>query len=226
MAPLMLFLTSSLNTEMVYTILHGICKFTLLNFMRNEFSKEQMKQFRQMEYRVDRQGDTTITLREIKINNIDQWDQLSVNDLLGYTADSAATVDNGSKLSTPVDRRTKSHIISLEGVDIERAASQLSQADSSHERPRPTETVINAKTEITYHQLYEFGKLFDANMLSLQMLEKSFSPDLNREQVFKTSEGSGKSGSFFFLTHDKRFMIKTIGVSERDIMLNILPSFT
>lgn len=43
MAPLMLFLTSSMNTEMVYTILHGICKFTLLNFMRNEFSKEQMK---------------------------------------------------------------------------------------------------------------------------------------------------------------------------------------
>ena len=57
------------------------------------------------------------------------------------------------------------------------------------------------------------------------MLEKSFSPDLNREQVFKTEEGSGQSGSFFFLTHDKRFMIKTMKPSELKIMLNILQSY-
>ena len=49
------------------------------------------------------------------------------------------------------------------------------------------------------------------------MLNNSFSPELNREQVFKTGEGSGKSGSFFFLTHDKRFMIKTISEAEKDI---------
>lgn len=65
MVPLTLFLSTSLNVEMVYTILHGICKFTLLNFMRNEFTADQMKQFKAMEYRVDRHGDTTITLREI-----------------------------------------------------------------------------------------------------------------------------------------------------------------
>ena len=57
------------------------------------------------------------------------------------------------------------------------------------------------------------------------MISQSFCPELNREQVFKTSEGSGKSGSFFFLTHDKRFMIKTVTKSELKIMLNILPSY-
>ena len=57
------------------------------------------------------------------------------------------------------------------------------------------------------------------------MLEHSFSPELNRKQVFKTGEGSGKSGSFFFLTHDKRFMIKTINVSEKKIMLKLLDSY-
>ena len=31
----------------------------------------------------------------------------------------------------------------------------------------PENTIINSKTEITYHQLYEFGKLFEANQLSL-----------------------------------------------------------
>ena len=49
----MLFMTSSLNVEMVYTILYGICQFTLLNYMRNEFSPKMMKRFKKMEYRVD-----------------------------------------------------------------------------------------------------------------------------------------------------------------------------
>jgi hypothetical protein len=34
----MLFLSSSMNVEMVYTILYGISKFTLLNYMKNEFT--------------------------------------------------------------------------------------------------------------------------------------------------------------------------------------------
>jgi len=57
------------------------------------------------------------------------------------------------------------------------------------------------------------------------MLENSFSPKYNHEQVFKAGEGSGKSGSFFFLTHDKKFMIKTVSEDELDLMLKILDSF-
>ena len=78
---------------------------------------------------------------------------------------------------------------------------------------------MQCETQITYHRLYKFGELFKLNNLTLQMLEKSFSPDLNTDQVFKAGEGSGKSGSFFFLTHDKKFMIKTVSKSELDIML-------
>jgi hypothetical protein len=40
MDPLMLFVSTSLNTEMVYTILHGICKFTLLNNMLKKSSED------------------------------------------------------------------------------------------------------------------------------------------------------------------------------------------
>jgi len=86
-------------------------------------------------------------------------------------------------------------------------------------------TEIEHKTEITYHKLYEFGKLFESNNLGLDCIQNSFCPSMNREQVFKTGEGSGKSGSFFFLTHDKRFMIKTIKASELKIMLEILPDY-
>ena len=46
MKPLMLFLSSSLNVELVYTILYGIKKFSLLNFIRNQFTKAQLDEFR------------------------------------------------------------------------------------------------------------------------------------------------------------------------------------
>ena len=82
MKPLMLFLSSSLNTELVYTILHGICKFTLLNYMRNEFTADQMRDFKAMEYKVDQYGDTTITLRQIKIKDIEKWDKMSATDFV------------------------------------------------------------------------------------------------------------------------------------------------
>ena len=69
MTSLSVILASGLNTEMVYTILYGICKFSLLNYMKNALSEEQMKEFREMEYKVDRYGDTTITLRTVKIHD-------------------------------------------------------------------------------------------------------------------------------------------------------------
>ena len=82
MTPLMLFLSSSLNVELVYTILYGIKKFTLLNFMRNEFSADQMRQFKAMEYRVDQFGDTTITIRQIRIMDIEKWDKMNTDDTM------------------------------------------------------------------------------------------------------------------------------------------------
>ena len=43
-----------------------------------------------------------------------------------------------------------------------------------------------------------------------EVIEKSLSPDANREQVFKAGEGAGRSGSFFFFSHDSKFIIKTV----------------
>ena len=60
---LSMFLQTSMNTEMVYSILTGLCKFALLNFMGNKLSAEQLREFKEMEYRVDHHGDTTITMR-------------------------------------------------------------------------------------------------------------------------------------------------------------------
>ena len=43
--------------------------------------------------------------------------------------------------------------------------------------------------------------------------------------VFKAGEGAGASGSFFFFSHDKRFIIKTMSKSELSMFLDLLPYY-
>ena len=57
-----------------------------------------------------------------------------------------------------------------------------------------------------------------------EVIEKSLSPKLNREAVFNAGEGAGRSGSFFFHTSDRKFVIKTISKGELDLLLEILPA--
>jgi len=42
--------------------------------------------------------------------------------------------------------------------------------------------------------------------------------------VFKAGEGAGRSGSFFFFSHDRKFIIKTMTQGELKLFLRILPS--
>ena len=44
--------------------------------------------------------------------------------------------------------------------------------------------------------------------------------------MFKAGEGAGRSGSFFFFSHDRKFIIKTMTKGELDLMLGMLPSLT
>jgi len=43
--------------------------------------------------------------------------------------------------------------------------------------------------------------------------------------VFQAGEGAGKSGSFFFFSHDKKFIIKTMRESELTVFMKILPNY-
>ena len=51
---------------------------------------------------------------------------------------------------------------------------------------------------------------------------KSLSVELNRHRCFKVGEGAGQSGSFFFFSHDNRFIIKTLRGKERKNILAML----
>ena len=69
-----------------------------------------------------------------------------------------------------------------------------------------------------------FMETFKDYFQSPEVLYKSLSPKFNRDMVFKAGEGAGKSGSFFFFSHDKKFIIKTMTNGELKLLLRILPS--
>ena len=48
----------------------------------------------------------------------------------------------------------------------------------------------------------------------------SLCPIVNRSNVFKAGEASGASGSFFFFSKDKRFVIKTMTKKEKKFFLS------
>lgn len=59
----------------------------------------------------------------------------------------------------------------------------------------------------------------------MSLLQASLHPKHNVEMVFKAGEGAGKSGSFFFFSHDKKFLIKTMYESEKVLFLDRLSLF-
>jgi len=59
--------------------------------------------------------------------------------------------------------------------------------------------------------IYSF--IFYLNLSSLDMFK-------NEENMKNIKKSEGKSGSFFFFTHDQKFIIKTINTSEKEVLLS------
>lgn len=51
------------------------------------------------------------------------------------------------------------------------------------------------------------------------MLLESLDPEKNQTNLFKAGEASGASGSFFFFSTDKRFIVKTMTNGEKEFFL-------
>lgn len=57
------------------------------------------------------------------------------------------------------------------------------------------------------------------------MIRESLSTEKNHKSVFKAKESAGKSGSFFFFSFDRRFIIKTMNTSEKKVFIDALPHY-
>ena len=69
---------------------------------------------------------------------------------------------------------------------------------------------------------YQIRKL---DGIGSDVLQKSFNPKKNGKAIFKAGESQGKSGCFFFRTHDRKFFIKTMSKSELKMLLELLPNY-
>ena len=91
--------------------------------------------------------------------------------------------------------------------------------------PRKEYIEVKTSASITYYRLYHFTELFEANNLSMRLLEQSLSPELNSDRLFEAGEGAGKSGSIFFFSHDNKYVVKTMNKKELDVFLKFIPNY-
>ena len=70
-----------------------------------------------------------------------------------------------------------------------------------------------------------FAELMELDGIKPEDMMESLSLDKNRNMVFKAGEGAGQSGSFFFFSHDNKFLIKTLRGNEKQKMLEILDDY-
>jgi hypothetical protein len=72
-----------------------------------------------------------------------------------------------------------------------------------------------------FQQLYKLCKMFD-----FDSFYESLSPKFNKDQIFKAGEGAGRSGSFFFHSHDSKYVVKTVTSDELEILKGMTPAMT
>ena len=78
---------------------------------------------------------------------------------------------------------------------------------------------LNKRVEIEGHYVHCFKDLRISDNITTEILLTSLDPERNSSSVFKAGEASGASGSFFFFSTDKRFIVKTMTDGEKDFFL-------
>jgi hypothetical protein len=79
---------------------------------------------------------------------------------------------------------------------------------------------INKEVIVDAYFVHGFAKLRAQDGITHEAIEYSLCQKRNRSNVFKAGEASGASGSFFFFTHDKMFVIKTMTSTEREFFFS------
>ncbi len=95
------------------------------------------------------------------------------------------------------------------------------------EKSKQNVVSLNQQVSVTFHKMDLFMEMFpDSFGENLAQLRASLNPKNNRDMVFKAGEGAGRSGSFFFFSHDRKYIIKTMTNSELRLYLQKLPEFS
>ena len=198
------FLSSSLNIELVYIILAGIVRFSKpqRSFYKpaksNDLEKREDEDDESESNEVDEfEQIRAMQLNKIKIYNATQWD-IAKYDQYIYSATNELNQRLASSVATAEHRKT--------GKQME-------------------EQIINQEVKISDFAYKKFQELRELDGIDYDQILKSLSPAVNNKAVFKAGESTGKSGSFFFFSHDRKFIIKTMFQEELYIMMENLPTY-
>ena len=83
MAPLFLFLASSLNVELVYIILKGITQFSYVTFNQDSDNTFGQRKFTNLHLTKGKENsDLVLRLERIKVKNIDSWENAESKDVI------------------------------------------------------------------------------------------------------------------------------------------------
>jgi 1-phosphatidylinositol-4-phosphate 5-kinase len=82
---------------------------------------------------------------------------------------------------------------------------------------------INEEVKTTEYAPAIFSAIRKMDGITDQMVQSSLDVQANRTQVFKAKESAGKSGSFFFFSHDRQFLLKTMNDREMKVFKGCLP---
>ncbi len=109
--------------------------------------------------------------------------------------------------------------INISEYDNQTMVQPIATSVSGLSEVKPNKSGIIKKKIFEQVTIKEFaGRIFReirvANNIDSKMINESLNPDKNIEKIKKAGESQGKSGSFFFFSHDSKFIIKTMNDGE------------
>lgn len=208
------FLTSSLNVELVHVILDSITKHTksFVDPNRNylSYSDEKFKEKH------------TIVIDTIRIKDQEKWQVAKLGEFI--VSDHADCSRRKTTQKTLVKKSVAStstqHMQQQSLLPDVQIPMELHHSDTCD-----TDLIINEDVTVTEYASDCFGFLRQIDKIDFQMIKESLNTELNRDQVFKAGESQGKSGSFFFFSHDKNFIIKTMTDSDLYAFKNLFKTY-
>ena len=99
--------------------------------------------------------------------------------------------------------------------------TEITDESQSSAKKVKVNDILNIYEDIVvYDYAYKgFHKLRYEDGITIKMIKESLDPEANLENARKAGESTGKSGSFFFFTKDKKFIVKTMFQEELDIYM-------
>lgn len=140
-------------------------------------------------------------LNRIKIKNPEKWDKARYED---FVENEFVQTDN-----------------------IKKGPKQQKVVNDDQQDGSANQTMLTINEEVTIYEYApkKFQEIREMDSIDKDKIKYSLSAKRNRDQVFQAGESQGKSGSFFFFSHDKKFIIKTMYSTELKVFLEALPKY-